>query len=61
MKNESRIVELLTEMVQKQDQMADQLVKLNLQTAENTRSIFKLEQIVDHEKRISKLEGIVLK
>jgi hypothetical protein len=58
MKNESRIVELLAEMVQKQDQMVGQLVKLNLQTAENTRSIFKLsdkiEQIVDHEKRISK-------
>jgi septal ring factor EnvC (AmiA/AmiB activator) len=42
-----------------------ELVKLNLQTSENTRAIFKLsdgiEQVVDHEKRILKLESIVLK
>ncbi|MBT1699874.1 hypothetical protein KK083_23505 [Fulvivirgaceae bacterium PWU4] len=42
-----------------------EIVKLNLQTSENTRAIFKLsdkvELLVDHEKRISKLENIVLK
>ena len=42
-----------------------EMVKLTLQTSENTRAIFKLsdkvELLVDHEKRISKLENIVLK
>jgi hypothetical protein len=104
MKNENKIVELLTEVLFKQDLMAIELggvksklgsvesrlgsvesrlgsvesrlgsvesrlgsvesgiIKLNLQTAENTRAIFKLsdriEQVVDHEKRISKLENM---
>jgi hypothetical protein len=97
MKNENKIVELLTEVLLKQDRMAielggvksevdnvksklesevgsirselgnvkSEIVKLNLQTAENTRAILKLsdriEQVVDHEKRISKLEKIVYK
>lgn len=43
----------------------EELVKLNLQTNENTRAIIKLadrlEQVVDHEKRIAKLESIVIK
>lgn len=70
MKNEGKIVELLAEMLIRQDSMLDELknvksevMKLNLQTAENSRAILKLadRQVVDHEKRISKLEGIVLK
>lgn len=40
-----------------------EIVKLNLQTSENTRAIFKLsdkvELLVDHEKRISKLEKVL--
>ena len=43
----------------------EELVKLNLHTNENTRAIIKLadrlEQVVDHEKRIAKLESIVIK
>lgn len=42
-----------------------ELVKLNLLSSEHTRAILKMsdriEQMVDHEKRISKLESIVLK
>jgi len=49
---------------EKSDKVEEQLVRLNLQTSENTRAIMKLaeriEQIVDHEKRIAKLESIVL-
>jgi archaellum component FlaC len=45
--------------------LKSEVVKLNLQTSENSRAILKLadriEQIVDHEKRISKLESMVLK
>lgn len=72
MKGEERIIELLSEMVQKQDQQTQEMIemkkgieKLNLQTAENTRAIIKLadklEEFADHEKRISKLESAVFK
>lgn len=66
MKNEDRIVELLAEMVIKQDSVVDELrnvkseiIKLNFQTAENSRAIFKLadkvDQIADLESRVTKL------
>ncbi|MBX2900467.1 MAG: hypothetical protein KF775_12495 [Cyclobacteriaceae bacterium] len=72
MKNEDRIVELLAEMAIKQDSVVEELrnvkseiVKLNLQTAENSRAIFKLadkvEQIADLESRVTKLEKVVYK
>lgn len=72
MKNEGKIVELLTDMLMKQDSMVEELrgvknevVKLNLQTVENTRAIFKLadrvETIADLENRVSKLEKVVYK
>lgn len=72
MKNEDRIVELLAEMVIKQDSVVEELrnvkseiMKLNLQTAENSRAIFKLadkvEQIADLESRVTKLEKVVYK
>ena len=71
MKNEDKVVELLAEMIQKQDQIVEELkgvkteiVKLNLQS-ENTRAIFKLadkvDQTTDLENRISKLEKTVYK
>jgi hypothetical protein len=61
MENESRILEILTESLQRQDSMVDelkktndrlagverQLEKLNLQTFENTRAIFKLADRVE--------------
>ncbi len=79
MKNEDRIVELLTEMVKGQDQliekvsglekemfkMSGEIVKLNLNTSENSRAILKLadeiRMVAEHEKRISKLESVVFK
>lgn len=43
----------------------NQVVKLNLQTAENTRAILtladRIEKIADLENRVRKLEGIILK
>ena len=79
MKNEDRIVELLAEMVFKQDQMVEEIklvksevggvkseiIKLNLQTAENSRAIMKLadkiDTIADLENRVSKIEKVVVK
>lgn len=79
MQNEGRILGILSESLKTQDKMLQQiisgnerlskveeeLVKLNLQTNENTRAIIKLadrlEVLVDHEKRIAKLEAVVLK
>ena len=79
MKNENRIVELLAEMVHKQDEMVKnqsntnerlerletQMIKLNVQTSENTRAVIKLadkiEDFGEHEKRIQKLEKVVFK
>ena len=72
MNNENKIVELLAEMLIKHDSMLSELkgvksemVKLNLQTTENTRAIFKLadrvEKIADLENRVSKLEKTVYK
>ena len=100
MKNEEKILELLTESLKGQDRIVarldvmeskmnsmdskinsmdtrlenlgtrtnrieDQMVKLNLQTVENTRAIFKLaekvEQIADLGNRVTKLEKVVYK
>ncbi|MEO5603780.1 MAG: hypothetical protein ABIR06_22875 [Cyclobacteriaceae bacterium] len=72
MENEGRIVEGLSEMLLRQDDMLDELrgvknevIKLNLQTSENTRAILKLadrvEKIADPESRVSKLEKTVYK
>lgn len=93
MKNEEKILELLTESLKGQDRIVarlgvmeskmnsmdirlenlekrtdrieDQMVKLNLQTVENTRAIFKLaekvEQIADLSNRVTKLEKVVYK
>lgn len=72
MENEGRIVEPLAEMLLRQDDMLDELrgvkdevIKLNLQTSENTRAILKLadrvEKIADLEARVSKLEKTVYK
>ena len=86
MKNEDRIVELLSDMVKGQDRLTDEvsdlkkevsgvkteitkmkgeIVKLNLNTSENSRAILKLADeirlVAEHEKRIAKLESIVLK
>ena len=79
MKNEDKIVELLAEMVFKQDQMVEEIklvknevggvkteiIKLNLQTAENTRAILKLadkvDSIADLENRVTKIEKAVFK
>ena len=79
MKNEDRIVELLAEMVFKQDQMVEEIklvksevggvkseiIKLNLQTEENSRAIMKLADkiatIADLENRVSKIEKVVVK
>ncbi len=72
MKNDDKIVELLTEMVKGQDKLVDEvsqmkveLIKQGMQTAENSRAILKLAYelrlIAEHEKRISKLELTVFK
>ncbi|MFM9836781.1 MAG: hypothetical protein ACKVOQ_00880 [Cyclobacteriaceae bacterium] len=72
MENESRIVELLAETLIKQDQMISELagvrsevIKLNLQTAENTRAIIKLanefEKVISLNDRVTKLEHTVYK
>ena len=86
MKNEDRIVELLSDMVKGQDRLTDEvsdlkkevsgvkteitkmkgeIVKLNLNTSENSRAILKLADeirlVAEHEKRIVRLESIVLK
>ncbi len=86
MKNEDKIIELLAEMVHKQDEMVknqsqmvknqnstnerlerleSQMIKLNVQTVENTRAIIKLadriEDFAEHEKRIQNLEKAVFK
>lgn len=72
MKNESRIVELLSEVVKGQDRLTGEVSKMNreltkqgLQAAENSRSILRLADeiklVVEHEKRISKLELAVFK
>jgi hypothetical protein len=79
MENEGKIVELLTEMLIKQDDMIDELrsvkaevssvknevIKLNLQTTENSRAILKLadkvEKTADLEARVTKLEKTVYK
>lgn len=79
MKIEDRIVELLAEMVKGQDQliekvsglekemfkMSGEIVKLNLNTSENSRAILKLadeiRMVAEHERRISKLESVVFK
>jgi len=70
--NEGKIVELLAEMLLKQNEMLNELrnvknevVKLNLQGSENTMAILKLadkvENISDLEARVSKLEKTVYK
>lgn len=66
MVDELRIVkEDLSNVKSEIGKLNSEVIKLNLQTSENTRAIFKLsdkvELLVDHEKRISKLENIVLK
>ncbi len=72
MKNEDKIVELLAEMVKGQDklieevaEMKTEIFKQGLQTAENSRAIFKLADeirlVAEHEKRIAKLELTVFK
>ncbi len=71
MKNEDRIVELQSDMAKGQDQLTDEvskmkgeIIKLNLNTSENSRAILKLADeirlVAEHERRI-KLESIVLK
>lgn len=72
MKNDDRIVELLSDMVKGQDQLTDEvskmkgeIIELNLNTSENSRAILKLADeirlVAEHERRIVKLESIVLK
>jgi hypothetical protein len=72
MKNEEKIIELLTEMVQGQDRLVDEvsqmkteIQKQGLQAAENSRAILKLADeirlVAEHEKRIAKLELAVFK
>jgi hypothetical protein len=79
MENESRIVELLAETLIKQDQIIDelkgsnrrldnvesQIIKLNLQTGENTRAVVKLanefEKVISLNERVTKLEQVVYK
>jgi hypothetical protein len=72
MDNEGRIVELQAEMLIKQDAavtelklLKEEVVKLNLQSGENTRAILKIadrvEKIADLEARVSKLEKTVYK
>jgi len=79
MENEKRIVELLAESLLKFDEMIDEqkitnkrlekveseIIKLNLQTGENSRAIFKLadevEKIADLHERVNRLEKTVYK
>jgi len=65
MKNEQKIVELLSELVYKQDILVDENKKMNLSLNELRLSVKRLaDEIVlvnDHEKRIGALEKIVLK
>ena len=86
MENEKRLVELMADMLIKQDEMIDELkgankrlehldtqivdvkselIKLNLQTSQNTRAILKLanevENIADLNERVTKLEKVVYK
>ena len=72
MKDESRIIELLAEMVKGQDRLTAEVselknesIKHNLQIAENSRAVLKLADeirlVAEHEKRISKLELAVFK
>lgn len=65
MKNEQKIVELLSELVYKQDILVDENKKTNLSLHELRLSVMRLaDEIVlvhDHEKRIGALEKIVLK
>ena len=72
MKNEDKIVELLTEMLKSQDklvkevsEMKMEIIKQGLQTAENSRAVIRLADeikfVAEHEKRISKLESAVFK
>ena len=47
------------------EKVENQLIKLNLQTVENTRAIFKIAEkidtIADLDKRVSKIEKVVFK
>lgn len=72
MKYESRIIELLAEMVTGQDRLTAEVselknesIKHNLQIAENSRAVLKLAEeirlVAEHEKRICKLELAVFK
>jgi hypothetical protein len=79
MENENRIAELLAEALIRLDKMIigqqesnlrlehveRELNKLNVQTVENTRAIFKLadkvEQIAELDKRVKELEKVVFK
>jgi hypothetical protein len=72
MKNEDKIVELLSEMVKGQDklvgevtEMKKEMFKQSIQLSENSRAIIKLADeirlVAEHEKRISKLELTVFK
>ncbi len=79
MENEKRLVEIMADLVIKFDEfiegqketnqrlgkVEDGIIKLNLQTAENTRAILKLadkvESIADLENRVSKIEKVVFK
>jgi DNA repair exonuclease SbcCD ATPase subunit len=72
LKRQDNIIEQLKESNQKlyvleskSDRVEEQLIKLNLQTAENTRALIKLseniDQISDLNNRVSKLEKAVFK
>ncbi len=79
MENEKRLVEIMAELLIKFDELLEgqkitnnrlghlesEMIKLNLQTTENTRAIFKLaekvEQIGDLHNRVTKLEKVVYK
>jgi hypothetical protein len=79
MENEKRIVELLAGSLLKFDEIIDEqkitnkrlekveseIIKLNLQTGENSRAIFKLadevEKIADLHERVNRLEKAVYK
>ena len=72
MADDDRLVEFLAEMLIKQDKMVEELQnikgdigKLNLLSAENNRAILKLanqlEQFINLEPRVRKLESAVFK
>ena len=72
MKNEDKIVELLSEMVKGQDKLVGEVTEMkretfkqSIQLSENSRAIIKLADeirlVAEHEKRISKLELTVFK